>query len=283
MLVRSAFIGRGRIIAPSGDGGGEESFVWPSASDTGAQRGPYAGTTLVPATVNGDGNVVVGENGILEGVFVDGGSIIVVGDNATIRNCVITYSGSGGFPIDARNAGVTIEYVTIIAPGMDGDTPAGIALSYSGTVTRCDISGCEHGIMLGYGENTITENYIHDGGSNKEDVHMGGISLKGGQDGALIKDNYVNMGTLGTSDIFLQNNFAPLNDVSIDHNYMDGDPGYCLYIEDRLSGGAVTNISITNNVMKQGHYDYASIDVSGPQQPTFSGNVDENGSPISLP
>jgi hypothetical protein len=256
--------------------------VWPSASDTGAQRGPYVGTTLVPATVNGDGNAVVGENETLEGVFVDGGSIIVVGDNATIRNCVVTFSGGGGFPIDARNAGVTIEYVTIIAPGMDGDTPAGIALSYSGTVTRCDISGCEHGIMLGNDSNTITENYIHDGGSNKEDVHMGGISLKGGQDGVLIKDNYVNLGTLATSDIFLQNNFAPINDVSIDHNYMDGDPGYCLYVEDRLSGGAVTNISITDNVMKQGHYGYASIDITGSPLPTVSGNVDENGNPISF-
>jgi hypothetical protein len=258
--------------------GGGDDFVWPSAADTGAQRGPYTGTTLTTPEVNGDGNVVVGAGEILEGIHLVGGTIIVVGDNATIRNCLVETSNFNA--VDGRNAGLTIEYCTFIGPGMAGDCPAVIALTYDATVTRCDVSGGEHGIMLGAGEGVITENYIHDGGSNKEDVHMGGISLKGGQDGVLIKDNYVNMGSLGTSDIFLQNNFGPINDATIEHNYMDGDPGYCLYVEGRLSGGLVTNISVVNNVMKQGHYGYVSVDTA---DPTFSGNVDENGNPISLP
>lgn len=76
-----------------------------------------------------------------------------------------------------------------------------------------------------------------------------------------------------------QNNFGPINDVTIDHNYMDGDPGYCLYVEGRLSGGLVTNISVVNNVMKQGHYGVASIQDA---TPTFSGNVDENGVAVVL-
>jgi hypothetical protein len=110
---------------------------------------------------------------------------------------------------------------------------------------------------------------------------MGGISLKGPQDGVLIKDNTVILGILATSDIFIQNNFGAINDVSVDHNFLGGDPGYNLYVEGRLDGGPVTNITVTNNWLVIGHYGAVSL---ADATPTFSGNMNATtGQPLPLP
>jgi Ca2+-binding RTX toxin-like protein len=116
----------------------------------------------------------------------------------------------------------------------------------------------------------VVGNYIHDGGSNKADPHIGGISLKGEQNNVLIENNTIIGLSDATSDLFIQNNWGSITNVKVNHNFFGGDPGYNIYVEGRLGGGPVTGISITNNVLVEGHYgDYSIVDAS----PTLSGNV----------
>jgi beta-glucanase (GH16 family) len=237
----------------------------PAGFATADNTGVPSGTTLTaytgPMTITTNGTVI--ENKIING------ALDITGANVTIRNCIITYNDF--FAIDVRGVNVTVENCTIIGPGYNGDSPAAISADVGGgTFLNNDISGAEHGIVLGSGSAVVKGNYIHDGGSNKADPHIGGISLKGGQNNVLIEGNTVILGSDATSDIFLQNNWGPISNVTINHNYLAGDPGYDIYVEGRLSGGPVTGISITNNVIVKGHYgDYSIVDAS----PTMSGNV----------
>ena len=232
---------------------------WPDASTTGVPSNvtltPYTG----PMTVSASGTVIDGKN--------IPGRIDVTGANVTIRNCRIAYNDY--FAMDITGINARIEWCDIIGPGDNGDSPGAVMIEASGaTIYRCDISGAEHGIVLGPGTAQILENYVHDGGSNKEDPHIGGISLKGGQNGVLIQGNTV----IGrdTADVFLQNNFGPISNVTINHNYLAGVPNYNIYVEGRLTGGPTTGVTITNNVLVKGQYDYYSIvDAS----PTISGNT----------
>ena len=237
----------------------------PTGFATADNTGVPSGTTLTAYT----GPMTITTNGtVIENKIINGG-LDITGANVTIRNCIITYKDF--FAIDVRGVNITVENCTIIGPGYNGDSPAAISCDVGGgTFVGNDISGAEHGIVLGPGSAVVIGNYIHDAGSNKADPHIGGISLKGGQNNVLIEGNTVILGSDATSDIFLQNNWGPISNVTINHNYLGGDPGYDIYVEGRLSGGPVTGISITNNVIVKGHYgDYSIVDAS----PTMSGNV----------
>ena len=233
---------------------------FPTADNTGVPSGTTLTTYTGPMTITTDGTVI--ENKIING------ALDVTGANVTIRNCIITYNDF--FAIDVRGVNITVENCTIIGPGYNGDSPAAISCDVGGgTFIGNDISGAEHGIVLGPGSAVVVGNYIHDAGSNKADPHIGGISLKGEQNNVLIENNTVILGTDATSDIFLQNNWGSISNVTINHNYLGGDPGYNIYVEGRLSGGPVTGVSITNNVIVKGHYgDYSIVDAS----PSMSGN-----------
>ena len=198
---------------------------FPTADNTGVPSGTTLTAYTGPMTITTDGTVI--ENKIING------GLDITGANVTIRNCIITYNDF--FGIDVRGVNVTVENCDIIGPGYNGDSPAAISCDVGGgTFVGNDISGAEHGIVLGPGSAVVKGNYIHDGGSNKADPHIGGISLKGGQDNVLIEGNTVILGSDATSDIFLQNNWGPISNVTINHNYLAGDPGYDIYVEGRL-------------------------------------------------
>ena len=235
---------------------------FPTADNTGVPSGTTLTAYTGPMTITTAGTVI-------EDKIINGG-LDITGANVTIRNCIITYNDFFGIDDYGNGVNLTVENCTIIGPGYNGDSPAAISCDVGGgTFVGNDISGAEHGIALGPGSGVVKDNYIHDGGSNKADPHIGGISLKGGQDNVLIEGNTVILGSDATSDIFLQNNFGPISNVTINHNYLAGDPGYDLYVEGRLNGGPVTNVSITNNVIVDGHYgDYSIVDAD----PTFSNN-----------
>jgi glycosyl hydrolase family 16/Big-like domain-containing protein len=230
-----------------------------NADNTGVPAGTTLTTYTGPMTITKDGTVI--ENMIING------QIDIKAANVTIRNCIIKYNDY--FAVDVMGVNATIQNCDIIGPGNNGDSPAALMIEASGsTLIGNDISGAEHAIVLGSGSAVVKNNYIHDGGSNKADPHIGGISLKGGQNGVLIEGNTV----IGrdTADIFLQNNFGPISNVTINHNYLAGNPGYNIYVEGRLTGGPVTGISITNNVIVKGQYgDYSIVSAS----PAISGNV----------
>jgi hypothetical protein len=236
--------------------------------------GVPAGTVLAAYT----GPQVIADDGAVISGFAIKGGLRIVGKNVTIRNCSIVYGTADIFALDVAGTGLTVDHCTIVGPGMAGDSPAGISCDAGdNTFIGNDISGCEHAIVFGPGRSVARGNYLHNPGSNKADPHVGGFSLKGGQDDVLIEGNtVVGIAHLSTSDVFIQDNWGPINNVRVNHNLLIGDPGYNVYVEGRLGNGT-TNVSVTNNVLStpdqlKEHYGYFSIDQASP---TITGNVDQ--------
>ncbi|MEQ1955506.1 right-handed parallel beta-helix repeat-containing protein [Mesorhizobium yinganensis] len=224
---------------------------FPDASTTGVPDGTVLTSYTGPSTITKDGTVI--ENKIIDG------SLIVSADNVIIRNCKINYNGWWG--IDAEGAkNITIQNCDIVGPGYGGDSNAGIL--GSGTFLRNDISKSENGIVLQGGASTVKGNYIHDLEDGAGDPHYDGISVQGGQNGVLIEDNTV----IGrdTSDVFIKNDFGPISNVTVNHNYLAGNPGINIYVDGRASGGPITGVTITNNYLEKGYYGYYSVDNSSP-------------------
>jgi len=195
---------------------------------------------------------------VIENKIIDG-SLRVTAANVTIKNCQIVYNSWWG--IDAEGAkNIVIQDCDIVGPGYNGHSTA--AILGSGTFLRNDISGVEHGITLTSGSSVVRGNYIHDGGSNLEDPHIGGVSLKGGQSGVVIDGNTI----IGkdTSDVFLQDIFGPISDVEITNNYLAGNSGYPIYVEGRFGNGT-TDVTISGNIIVKGHYGYISISQASPE------------------
>lgn len=267
------------VWVQSVDAGGQ--FVdpypnFPYSSNTGVQ----SGITLTP--YGGSNNL--SSPGIFENQLVNF-SLIVTSTNVTIRNCrIVALTTDTFYVIDVRDGGgnCTVENCDVIGPGVYGPCSAVIIGDNSSntnsglTVRNCDISGGEHGIVLGYGSATLTGNYLHDPDIDPTvvggDKHVGGISFKGGQDGVLCQNNRIICSSEGTSDIFIQAQFAAINNVTINSNLCGINPGFNLYCEDRF-GFTTTNISIINNVFYTGHFGYFSFNVTISPQPTVTNNV----------
>lgn len=232
---------------------------FPDASNTGVPAGtelsPYEGPFRIVA------NDVTIENKEIRQ------SLRVLGANFVIKNCRLVYDANWGLDLDGA-VSPTVQNCTLIGPGTHGSSDA--PLLGSGTFLSNDISGAENGIVLQGGRSVVKGNYIHDLESGVGDEgHYDGISVQGGQDDVLIEENTV-VGR-DTSDIFIKNDFGDINNVRVNHNLLIGTPGYALYVDGRGPKGNITNVSVTNNQVKRGGYNYFSVDKA---DPTFSGNVD---------
>ena len=235
---------------------------WPDASNTGAKGTltPYSGPKTITAA-----NVTI-ENKTITG------SLRVTGANFTLKNCKLTYSSAWG--IDAEGAvNPTIQDSTIVGPGSAGAANSGFL--GSGTLLRNDFSKAENGIVLQGGKSVVKGNFIHDLLSSAGNAgHYDGISVQGGQNGVLIEDNAIY--ARDTSDVFVKNDFGNITDVTVNHNYLGGNPGINVYVDGRGPKGVITNIKITNNVLTGAQFPF-SIDNSSP---VISGNVDLTGKPV---
>jgi hypothetical protein len=231
--------------------------VFPNATNTGVPAGTNLTAYTGPMTITTDGTVIDGK--------IINGTLRVMADNVVIKNSQVNYTGWWG--IDAEGANnFTVQDSDIVGPGYSGDSNAGIL--GSGTFVRNDISKSENGIVLQDGSSKVIANYVHDLQDSAADPHYDGISVQGGQDGVLIEGNTV-FGR-DTSDVFIKNDFGPINNVTVNANYLAGDPGMTLYVDGRADGGPITNVSVTNNYMEKGGFDYFSIDNS---DPVISGNI----------
>lgn len=249
------------------------SFTWPDATNTGPRGGHVLTAYSGPTTIN-TANTTISDKIISEAIEINAAHV-------TITDCIITYNDFFGISVTTLGANVTVQYCKITGPGMSGDSPAVISCDVGGsTFTANDISGGEHGIAFGPGTAVATKNYLHGGGSNKADPHIGGFSLKGGQNGITIQDNYVTGNDLATSDVFIQANTDAINDVVVNHNKLVGNPGSAIYVEGRL-GFPCTNVHISNNIITEGQNGWYSVNTA---TPTFLNNVDAvTGNPIPDP
>ena len=106
------------------------------------------------------------------------------------------------------------------------------AILGSGNFIRNDISKVENGIVLQGGASTVKGNYIHDLQDVGSDPHYDGIAVQGGQNGVLIDGNTIL--ARDTSNIFIQNYFGAVNNVTVNHNFLGGNPGINVYVEGRV-------------------------------------------------
>jgi Ca2+-binding RTX toxin-like protein len=223
---------------------------FPNSSNTGVP----AGTKLTPY----NGTLHVTTNGaVIENLDING-QIVVDADNVTIRNCRVTTTemyGICGRPMTIQNCEIDGKGV---APGSYG-------IMASGTFTGNNIHGFENGIGVADSNTTIKNNYIHDLQAGGADPHYDGIAVQGGEGGEgniVIENNTII--SRDTSDIFIKNDFGPISNVTVNHNFLAGDPGYNIYVDGRASGGPISGVTITDNYLQKGHWGYLSIDNSSP-------------------
>src|SRR5262245_60641243 len=122
------------------------------------------------------------------------------------------------------------------------------AILGSGTFIGNNISNSENGIVLDDGASVVRDNYIHDLNDNFGDPHIDGISVQAGQNHVLIEHNTI----IGwdTSDIFIKNDFGPINDIVVRDNLLLGDPAHgdsTPASDVYVYGPNTTNVSIINN------------------------------------
>ncbi|MGC4024849.1 MAG: right-handed parallel beta-helix repeat-containing protein [Mesorhizobium sp.] len=232
---------------------------FPDASNTGVQDGVNLSVYTGPMTITKDGTVI--ENMIING------SLRITADNVIIKNCKIIYNDYRA--IDAEGAkNFTLMYNDIIGPGKKGQS-VDVVLA-SGNILYNDISGGAHGINVAQGTNTVVKgNYIHDLAHSSSDAHIGGISVKGGQNGLLIEGNTVI--ATDTSNIFIDDDFGQVHNVIVRDNYLGGDPGYNIYVAARYGDSNISNVSIYDNYISKGYYGYYSIYHTNP---SISGNAE---------
>lgn len=239
---------------------GRSDTTYPNETNTGVP----AGLNLAPATTF---------TLDIAGATVSGldfrGSVAITAPNVKLTNCRIT--GSGWAALDIRADGVTVENCEI-----DGQQAPGIrGISLSGnnvTIRHNNIRRSEDGIYL-TGSSTIhiENNYIHDLQSQWDGPHFDGIATDGGISDVLIRGNTVINPHAQTSAIMLSNYSGPVSNVRVEGNRLVGG-GYTIYADDQFNGGAMSNISMTDNRLGRGYYGYAVI---GKSAPLFSGNTDD--------
>lgn len=265
ILSRGFFV----LERPGRFGRRQGAFEWLAATSAASHGFPNDGNAGVPAGVSltdYDGPTTI----TADGTVIDGksirGTLIIKAANVVIQNCRVSNVGFWG--IDASEAtNTTVKDCTIVGPGYDHHSDS--AIVGSGTFLRNDISNFENGILLQPGGSVVKGNYIHDLAAAGADPHYDGIAVQGGQNGVLIEDNTV----IGrdTSDVFIKNDFGPISNVTVHHNFLIGDPAYDIYVDGRADGGPITGVTITNNWLQKGVYGYLSIDNSSPH---VSGNID---------
>lgn len=231
----------------------------PTAATTGAKGTLTAYTG--PMTISVAGTVI--DSKTITGM------LLVRAANVTVKNCRI--NGNDYWGIDAEgSSGLTVTDCTFA--GANSGNSAILSGTNCKLIARCDIRGWENGITLQDGSAQVIGNYIHDLLAGP-DGHYDGISVQGGQKGVLIKGNTVY--SYDTSCVFIKADFGPIDDVTVDGNWLLNQAGKQtaapVYAYGMPSKPA-TNIKITNNVLEKGwNGDYL---LTQDCTPVFTGNTD---------
>lgn len=247
-------------------------FGMPDAASAGVPAGTVLTAYTGPMTITTDGTVIDGK--------IISGQLAVNAANVTIKNCVIKDYGFWGVDAsyDRAIGNITIQNCDFrAADGADTDS----AIVGSGNFIGNDISNGENGIRLQDGASIVRDNYIHDLNDVNGDPHLDGIAAQGGQNHVLIEHNTVS--GWDTSDIFIKNDFGPINDIVVRNNLLISDPKHGDVASDiYVYGPNTTNITITGNYMEKPIWEYIAILNANP---TISGNVqwDNNTQPTPYP
>ncbi|WP_407194008.1 Ig-like domain-containing protein [Bradyrhizobium sp. STM 3566] len=231
--------------------------AWPDATNTGVP----AGVTLTPS-----GDVVITQAGaVVSGLNITG-SVYIKANNVTLENCKITSGGWAGVTIDSGVTGAVVQNCTIDGTGRAPDGTGNQGIMGSGTFIGNNIFNVENGIVPG-SNSVIQGNYIHDlhaGGS----PHYDGIQIDGGLSNIQISGNSIINQWGWTSAVMIDNGFGAVSNVTVTNNLLAGG-AFTVYADSTLGTAPITGVSFTNNHIGGAQYGDAMIRGNNS---VFSGN-----------
>ena len=194
------------------------------------------------------------------------GTVIVRANNVGFKNC--KFAGFSGWGIDAENSSrLWVDHCTMIGDGGNSC----ILTGGDWKVTNSDLTGMDNGIMCQEGTGLAKGNYLH-GLGGSADAHVDGIQLAGGQNGVIIRGNWIE--AWDTSCVFIKCDWGPIKNVVVENNTLKNTSGkktaatvYSYSVGTKLA----TDIHFRNNRMEKGNWFYLATDNSTPE---FTGNVD---------
>jgi hypothetical protein len=238
-----------------------ETCGWPGASNTGYPAGQTL-TNTSTRTINTNNAVINGEKIT--------GSLTITGQNVTIKNSLIMYTGSGGGGSGAikilPGGSAVIDHVEI-----NGQSAVHACIWHEGTslsVTNVNCHDVEDGIFSwdsnngvddGQGDNfTIENNYIHTLNGLESNGHYDGYQTEGAKNG-IIRHNTFGLATNASGVISIWDSQKSSSNILVENNLITGG-GFAMYAEDYhpseatntspsnpVGGYTVTNITYTNN------------------------------------
>jgi hypothetical protein len=233
----------------------------PSEANTGPTTAEGSLRRISGTTITQDGTV-------LEGVYIEGG-VTVNADNVTIRNFKIETSGSYG--VQANGSNLLLE---------DGEiTGMNSAAVYGGNFTarRLFVHNSGNDAFKAQSNVVIEDSYIRELGYAPES-HADGVQMVSGSNVTIRGNNFVMHDQPGYSNsqvVIVQTNNGPVNNVTVENNWINGG-GYSVQFRDKNTGyGAPTNITIRNNRFGD-DYQFGPWSLDG--NPMVCGNVwDDTG------
>ncbi|MGC4024155.1 MAG: hypothetical protein QM744_02695 [Mesorhizobium sp.] len=191
------------------------------------------------------------------------GTLRIEANNVTLRNCRVEGGDYNGIDADGAD-GCVFENVTVIgAPTMNYNNA--ILAGTNATILRCNVSVHQHAITPQGGPRTLVRhNYVHDGWIDPAaEKHVGGISIKGGDQfiAMLVEGNLVY--GQDTSCVFIKNDFGSVKNTTVQNNFLLNQPGkktaYTAYSGMGGAKGIVSGTKFLGNVMERGSYGYFSV------------------------
>ena len=268
----------------SSDGHGGTVVVDPplgSAYPNAATTGVSPGTNLTAATSN-----TISSPGVYSGLIFNG-TVTITSSNVTLENCLIEGTPNDGFELAVVGnlSNVVIQNDEIAGTGTN-TTQTGVYGIYiendsQVTINAVNIHDVGVGVDVSAGQVVVENSYIHNFGSGSG-THYNGVAYFGGGGSdfsLLIKNNSIINQLTQTDAVILQNYFGPVNNVTVTNNLLYGGD-YPIYVEGEYSGGAVTNVSITNNDLGLGPGSFGYTDFNS-TNPTFVGNLDDGAALVA--
>lgn len=251
------------------------SFIGPSGGGVSTANDVQRNITLT----NFVGDKTLGASATLTNTKVNG-SVVITGNNVTIKGCWITGQNAGAL-IDADGfTGVTLEDCDIDGQGVDTrDLFLG-----SGTIRRCRLHGAENGLNL-QGSSTVVDSYVHGlFRTANPDPHIDGVQIQSGSNYTISHNDIYGW---DTSALQFQCKFSSIGGTtSVDDNNFLMEPGegsfYIILYDTGGTANQISGVTFSNNVFEKGTNAWVNTDGIANAPTWGSGNTDfATGNPIT--
>jgi hypothetical protein len=239
---------------------------------------PDAETTGVTGALTpvdmGCGDYLVADDGALIENLDIHGTLLVTGDNVTIRN-VRVRTTCNFIAVALIGTGITFTDSEVDGSSTTG---YGVGIGDGAVMQRLDIHHVTDG-MTGDTDNWVAQdNWIHDLADTSGQGHFDGIQFDGGQSNIDIVHNTISI-PADTGTVNIANNDGPTFDVEVTDNLLAGGT-YTVYVDDQFSSAPITDIRVTNNRFGWHTFGYWFLRTPHPTI-VFAGNVDDTtGQPL---